>query len=347
MSKPNLQPVFIREVVIKAIRTFFDQRQFHEVITPTFNVAIPLEPNIFSFSSTWKPLGEERTFYLSTSPESGLKKMLAQGSGNCYAIGKCFRNMEGAGSRHNPEFLMLEWYREDAVYTDIMADVEELLRFVKLRVAEYIQDDSQLTLLLEETIIDFEKKWPVLSMEQLFSQHAHLDMKSILEDESLQTLMQQRGYHVENATWSQLFDQLFLNEVEPYLPTQPFFLVDFPRRLSPLCKVNAAKPYLAERFEAFINGIEIANGNNENLDVEAIQTSFENEAQARQKQGLATHPYDQSFLTALRLMRERGTSYAGIGMGIDRIAMMMAGVNNLSDVEPFSIQNQLAALTSL
>src|SRR5258708_367510 len=110
----DLQPFFIREEIIKSIRSFFEEQYFHEVIIPILYSSLPLEPTLYSFSTTWKTNEGDRELYLCTSPESALKKMLAVGIGNCFAIGKSFRNLESSGPRHNPEFLMLEWYREDA-----------------------------------------------------------------------------------------------------------------------------------------------------------------------------------------------------------------------------------------
>src|SRR5256885_1283105 len=101
----QLQPIFIREQVLMAIRSFFVGRGFHEVVVPVLNTVLPVEPNLFPFRTEWNTASKKKTLFLSTSPEAGLKKMMAVGVGNCFAIGKAFRNLEGAGDRHNPEFL--------------------------------------------------------------------------------------------------------------------------------------------------------------------------------------------------------------------------------------------------
>src|SRR6266498_2907542 len=107
----NLQPYYIREELIHQTRQFFRTKNFREIIAPVLKESLPLEPNIYPFQTTWNRHNKQNPLYLVTSPESSLKKMLAKGVGNCFAIGHSFRNLESAGTKHNPEFLMLEWYR--------------------------------------------------------------------------------------------------------------------------------------------------------------------------------------------------------------------------------------------
>ncbi len=335
----NLQPLFVREEVIKAIRSFFETQQFHEVIVPVFNEALPLEPTLYSFSSQWHTRAGAKTLYLTISPESGLKKMMGEGIGNCYAVGKCFRNLEGSGPRHNPEFLMLEWYRENALYADIMNDVESLLLHIKKHLDSHQGKEANPTLKYKGTHIELHRKWLRLSLEDLFYTHAHVELKNIVDETALQKTMREKGYTIENATWEQLFDQLFLNEVEPHFPQSPFFLTDFPARLSPLCTRNAQKPYLAERFECYLAGMEIGNGNNENTDVQKVYEQFLYEKSSREKRHEATHPIDMSFIFALQKMNETGKHFAGIGVGVDRLAMIFADTQKIADVEYFVTSN--------
>jgi elongation factor P--beta-lysine ligase len=329
----NLQPLFIRETVIKAVREFFDTQGFHEIIVPVLNRSLPLEPTLYSFSTTWQARAASETLYLTISPESGLKKMIAKGVGNCYAIGKCFRNLEGRGPRHNPEFLMLEWYREDARYNQIMSDTETLVRFVKNKVFAAHQRHGALG--YQHQIINVDTPWQRLSLEQLCHDHLGKSIEEFSDEKKLLNFMRERGYNTKNGTWEQLFDQLMLNEIEPYFPKNPFFLLDFPAKLSPLCSVNPAKPYLAERFECFMAGMEIGNGNNENTDAEAVRWCFKLEDRERKQRGETSHPIDSEFIAALEKMDAK--QYAGIGLGIDRLAMIMADVTSIDEIEPFCL----------
>lgn len=317
--KLSLQDLLAREQVIKAVRAFFDNKGFHEVITPVLNTALPLEENLFSFKTTWARGVEQETLYLPTSPESNLKKLLAQGIGNCYSIGHSFRNLEDSGSLHSPEFLMLEWYREDATYIDIMRDTKELINYVGLWVSRSL--GMQIT--NDFSTAFSADQWPMYSLEILFQEKAGITLEDACEGDRLLSLAKTKGYSVEGASWSQVFDQMFLNEIEPHLSKEPFFLVDFPARMSPLCTIQKDKPYLAERFEFYMNGIEIGNGNTENLDAEYVQSSFEQVLAARNKEGKTVHPYDSEFIEALRTLQKTGKSYAGIGLGVERLALLL------------------------
>jgi elongation factor P--beta-lysine ligase len=328
-----LLPIRIRGEVIKAIRAFFEEEGFQEVITPTLNRALPLEPTLHAFETTWQPGTGDQALYLSISPESGLKKMLAQGMGDCYAISKCFRNLEGNGTRHNPEFLMLEWYREQATYHQIMQDSQALVKFVKDWVDTYLKKPLSPLLQYGEVELDLNQPWPSVSLAELVEAKVEVTLESLVDDRTLKQTMEDRGYQTSQASWEQLFNQLMLNEIEGDFPTQPFFLTDFPARLSPLCRLQADKPYLAERFELYIAGMEVGNGNTENTDARAIETAFETEEQTRAMTGQLSPPIDHEFIKAIAALKSH--SYAGIGLGVDRLAMIMANVTDISEVEPF------------
>lgn len=259
----QLEFYFFREKIIKRIREYFTDMNFHEVITPVLNKNIPLEPNIYPFVTG--------PYFLSTSPEKNLKKMLALGIGNCFSIGHSFRNLEASGPLHTPEFFMLEWYRKNADYTVIMNDVKKLITFL----------DKQLT-----------KGWNVFSLPKLFKKYAKLDLIEFIGD-------------TKNRAD---YDKIFVNEIESRLPKTPLFLIDYPSIISPLCKPKKDNPLLAERFEFYMNGIELANGNTENTNIESV------------KKGLRK-PLDKEFLSSLKKMQN--ASYAGVGLGLDRLTMIL------------------------
>ena len=324
----NFQPLFIREVVIAAIRECFSKKKYHEVVAPILNASLPLEPNFYSFEATWHFVDHSAPVFLPTSPEAALKKMLAMGLGNCFSIAKSFRNNEIAGTQHNPEFLMLEWYQEDSTYRDVMTETQKLLQFVAKKAAAFdVQTEERSALLFES--------WAMLSLADLFEEHIGVSLESVVTEVALFAVAQAKGYSTDNATWSEVFDQLFINEIEPFLPQSPFFLIDFPTRISPLCKPRSDRPFLAERFEVYLAGMELGNGNTENTDEQSVRVMFEKEAEFRKKQNLHSHPFDKEFLAALRTLRETKKSYAGIGLGVDRLAMCVAGVTDIAEIEPF------------
>lgn len=323
----NLNFILIREEVIKSVRRFFDEQDFHEVITPVLNDSVPLEPNLYPFSTEWKTNEGMKKLFLTISPEKNLKRMLALGIGNCYSVGASFRNLEGAGSLHTPEFLMLEWYRKNAEYTHIMKDVQDLIIYVKNDIDTYLHQSLSPILVYQNEYVDFTREWPKISVSKLLEKLTKRNINEILSDDAiLIQYARNKGYAVEGTTWNEVYDQIFVNEIESQLPKSPFFLVDFPARLSTLCKKKAENPLIAERFELYMFGIELGNGNTESTDVEEIRTVFEYEKQFREKME-TVQAVDEDFLESLTAMQ--GTSYAGIGLGLDRLSMIMANEQTL------------------
>jgi len=307
----TLKQILFQEKIIKNIRSFFNDQNFHEITIPVLNSAIPIEPNIHSFSTTWNTIKSHKQFFLPTSPEREIKIRLGQGIGNCFAIGQSFRNLENSGLWHTPEFLMLEWYRQDATNEIIIDDVKQLI--------------NHLTLQLFKRLYKKDNNWPVLSLEKLFEKYAKIDYKKMIEeDDYFFQVAKNKGYNIQNSSWNELFDQILVNEIEPKLPMEPTFIFDFPSRLSPLCLPNKNKPYLADRFEFYINGVEIANGNTENTNSKTIELLFKQEKVKREKLGLVTSPVDNAFIKALEKMHQSGKIFAGIGLGLERLIKILS-----------------------
>lgn len=311
--KQSLKHIILRDEFMKATRAFFAKRSFCEVIPPILNNAIPNEPNLYPFLTSWNRNGTVETRYLPTSPERSLKIALSAGLGDCYAIGHCFRNLEGSGSLHSPEFLMLEWYRVNSTYGEIMQDVQNYIKFVSER--------------LSSSSVATNKPWTVVSLQERLEAILHMSYEQLItNDKALIGAAKQRGYDVKNATWRQIFDQILVNEIESNLPKDPVFLIDFPSRISPLCKKKPDAPYIAERFELYIGGVEIANGNNENTNVSEIRGVFEKET------GEGRSPLDIQFLDALQRMHDSGNTFAGVGLGLDRLLMVVMGEEEIAKI---------------
>ncbi|MDA1079751.1 MAG: hypothetical protein O2840_03655 [bacterium] len=308
----KLETLFVREAVIRAVREYFFTRQYHEVVAPVLHRSLPLEPNLYSFSTQWQFLDASTPLYLSTSPESTLKKALAAGIGNCFAIGHCFRNQELSGTKHHPEFLMLEWYQEEATYLEVMEETQKLLAFVAAKTGSAFGE------------------WSKLSLIDLFTEHVGASLESLIDDAIFFEVAKAKGYATEHATWSELFDQIFLNEIEPHLPKAPIFLIDFPARISPLCKPKLDQPFLVERFEVYVDGMELGNGNTEHTNAARVRDIFEAEEVYRKQRNLPSHPIDKDFLAALQALDQTKKSYAGIGLGIDRLALFLAGEQSIA-----------------
>lgn len=290
----------------RVIRGYFEARGVLEVETPILSAAATVDPHIDSFATT----GGTQPLYLQTSPEFAMKRLLAAGSGAVYQIARVFRREE-AGRHHNPEFSMLEWYRPGWDHRQLMDEVEALLRAAGVAA---------------------EGGWERLSYRDAFQRHAGLDPFGA----SLQQLREACGRHVQldgalrTETERDVYlDLLMSAAVGPRLgPESPSFLYDFPASQAALARVRPDDPPVAERFELFWQGIELANGFHELTDAAEQRRRFEQDRARRQAQGCEAPPYDAHLIAAL----EAGMpACAGVALGLDRVLMLLLGLSSVAD----------------
>lgn len=339
----DLQKALVREYVIDAVRIFFKTRQFKEVETPLFVPSPDPEPTIELFSSEWKtPIGTT-TGRLNGSPEFMMKKLLSAGIGNCFQICKSFRSAEPPSSRHNPEFTILEWYRVDADYTDIMNDCEELLHFmakyVQLRKKYPTQSPYDLTHLDEQstqirfrgTDFDLSQPWERLSIPEAFSKFSSISEDELLDETLLVEKVKEKGYSVNSeTTFDDAFYQVILNEIEPHLGEQkPTIFYDYPASQAALSKKKLSDPRLAERFEFYIAGLELGNAFSELADWEEQESRLQAQTEVRKKAGQDSWPIDAAFIAALKAGFPR---CGGIAVGIDRLVMLFTDARQIEEV---------------
>lgn len=184
----------------------------------------------------------------------------------------------------------------------------------------------------QNTNYALEQPWLQLSLIELFAQHCQLNLAEILEDHQLLFQFAERNkYHIDQKEFEPVFNQVLLNEVEPHLPKEPFFLTDFPAVLSPMAKTQQDRPLFAQRFELYISGLEIANGCVEETDEKKLEQVFVQQLAQLQMGGQNFH-CDTDFLQAVKINAKN--NLAGVGLGIDRLAMILAGVINVNQVSP-------------
>lgn len=309
---------FIREKVIKSIRSFFESRDFHEVETPILIANPPAESYLDVFETMLFDRNRNpHKAYLSTSPELPLKKLMVAGLGHCYAITKSFRNMETQSNLHNPEFTILEWYRVGARYMDIMKDCEELFRGV-IKSISY-----------QGNTIDIAAPWERLSVAEAFRKWAHVDFDDFFNNAD--EIAQKKGYRVEaKTTWEQLYNQIFLTEIEPHLGFgKPTILYDFPAAMGALAKKKASDPRFAERFELYIAGLELGDCYSELTDWKEQEERFKKELQEIKRLGKTEYDYDHDFIEALKVGLPE---CSGIAVGVDRLIMLLADVSDISEI---------------
>jgi lysyl-tRNA synthetase class 2 len=288
-----------RAQVLQAIRIYFSERGFLEVETPFRIPANAPEEYIDPVPTlSWQ---------LQTSPEICMKRLLCRGYDKIFQICRCWRSDE-RGSRHLSEFTMLEWYRSDADYHDLMQDCLGLLQHV----ADSCTADSCFT--RNSLKIDPHQTWQHFSVQEAFLQFTKAEALS----------------SVKNG----LFDELLTAEIEPAFEKfeVPVILQDYPAQLAALARLKSDTPDFAERFELYVGGLELANGFSELTDPLEQRTRFEEANLMRQQLGKTKLPLPEPFLTELSALR----CSAGIALGVDRLVMLTTGAERIDQVVAFT-----------
>jgi lysyl-tRNA synthetase class 2 len=316
ISSEDARELFvIRARIISAVRRFLDAEGFIEVETPVLQ---PLYGGAAARPFTTHHNALDRQLYLRIATELYLKRLIVGGLERVYEIGKDFRN-EGVDSTHNPEFTMLEFYEAYADYNDIAARCEQLIAYV----AAEIRYSGE---------IDFSPPWRRETLAGSILERTGIDILAHRQPDALAARMCDRGLAVpDEYTWPQLVDELLSKEVEPTL-IQPTFLMDYPVEISPLAKRHRVEEGLVERFEAFVGGIEVANAFTELNDPDDQRRRFEEQRGFAAAGDEEAQPYDETFVQAL----EQGMPpTGGIGIGIDRLVMVMTGMRSIREVVLF------------
>lgn len=304
---PNLlKKYLVREKVIDAIRLFFKNQGFHEVFTPIL-VPIPsIEPNLEVFKTELRTSkGLKRDGYLIMSPEFSIKKLIAGGVGNCFEITKCFRNEEEISPLHNPEFTMLEWYRLNADYFDVMNDFENLF----CEVVKSVNPDADLTKWeYQGKNYDLTPPWPRVKIADAFRKYSKRDVLEV-EDED--------------------FYKIYFNEIEPELLKleKPYFIYDYPISQASLSK-QTEDPRFAERFEVFLGGMELGNCFSELTNPIEQKKRFEADLVERKRLGKTFYPIDEDLIKALTLGLP---ATSGIAVGVDRLVMLVSDSSSIAE----------------
>jgi lysyl-tRNA synthetase, class II len=314
-SEETRELFLVRSRVISAIRRFLDAEGFLEVETPVLQ---PLYGGALArpFVTHYNAL--DRDFYLRIATELYLKRLIVGGLERVYELGKDFRN-EGLSPKHNPEFTMLEWYEAYADYLDVADRAERLVSSVAAEVG-YSGE------------IDLSPPWRRETLTSAIRDRTGVDILAFPDRDSLAAEMRARGLAVpELDTWPQLVDELLSKHVEPTL-IGPTFLLDYPVELSPFAKRHRSDPRLVERFEAYVGGMEIGNAFTELNDPDEQRRRFEEQRRLAGAGDEEAQPYDEAFLYAL----EHGMPpTGGIGIGIDRLVMLLTGRRSIREVVLF------------
>jgi lysyl-tRNA synthetase class 2 len=305
-----------RARIVSAIRRYLDEAGFVEVETPILQ---PLYGGAVARPFVTHHNALDRDLYLRIATELYLKRLIVGGLERVYEIGKNFRN-EGISYKHNPEFTVVEWYEAYADYEDVMRRVEELLP----RLAAAAGYDGE---------IDFTPPYRRVTLRDAIHEATGIDALAIRDRDALAAAIAASGSDMptDGLTWPELVDDLFSKVVEPTL-VQPTFVTDYPKEISPLAKDHRSEPGLVERFEAFAGGLELANAFSELNDPDEQRARFEAQRRFAADGHEEAMPFDEGYVQAL----EQGMPPAGgIGIGVDRVVMLLTGRRSLREVVLF------------
>jgi len=302
-----------RHELLKTIRTFFYERGYIEVETPNLTSTCAPDPYIEPLKVY---IGNKGPFYLHTSPEMGMKKLLQYNLKRIFQICKVYR-VEELDTTHSMEFTMLEWYREGS-YRDLIHEVGEMIRYI----AEKLHAEKHRFL---------NKEFKIYELEGLFIEIAGINPFELNRAQFLKAAREKKIVKIDTKdTWNDIFFKIFIQEIEPVIKEDlPYFVIDWPSSISSMAKPKGKNK--VERFEMYINGLEIANGYTELMDVKALKERFKKENLIRKRLGRDVFPGDEAFFEAIDSVKYE---CSGVSVGIDRLLMALLKKDRIKDVLP-------------
>ena len=316
-----------RDRIMTSLRHWFRMQGFLEVETPALQVSPGNETHLHAFATERIAPGGARTpFYLHTSPEFACKKLLAAGEQRIFTFARVFRNRE-RGALHHPEFTMLEWYRAGAPYETLMTDCAALL-------AETAKAAGNSVLRFKDRTADPFAAPVRISVADAFARYAGIDLLATLpggnpERETLAAAARAQNIRLaDDDTWSDIFSRVLVEKIDPHLGLgAPTILDEYPAPEAALAR-PAADPRVAQRFELYACGVELANGYGELNDPAEQRRRFEQAMAEKERRYGERYPIDEDFIAALRHMPQA----SGIAVGFDRLVMLATGASRIEQV---------------
>ncbi|MBI4004723.1 hypothetical protein HY358_01140 [Candidatus Roizmanbacteria bacterium] len=325
----NLEKYKIVLKVEETTHLFFKKHGFVNVHLPVLSPALIPESYLEIFQTEFSYHQKRQRLFLTPSPELFLKRLLAHGIGNCYYLGKSFRNAEPASNLHSFEFCLLEFYKVDANYLDI---ADELLLLLQ-ELADSLYVSSEIKYRGKRISLS---RWERLSVAEAFQKYANIYSSDLFDPNTLREKARQKGYKVDGFSYEDIFSQIYVQEIEPQLGVRgyPTLLYDYPKQFAALAKLNKDKK-TAQRFEFYIEGIELGDCYSELTDWKEQEMRFTEEVEKRKHANKIPHTIDKGFIETLQYGLN---PCAGIAIGFDRLAMIFADATSIHDLQLISIQ---------
>lgn len=335
--------------VVRSIESFLDKNNFQKLDLPVLLPALIPESYLEVFETEYIFFDKKEKLYLAPSPEMLIKRLIVAGIGNCYYLGKSFRNSEPVSSRHSGEFTMLELYKVGANYMEMADIVLELLQKLCQITDTNSHNPRFNKFVYQGRNIDF-SRWEKITVVEAFEKYADIRPDELFDHERFRARALQKGYKIENEesatsltsykpksfSYEELWSQIYTNEVESHLGIgkYPTLIYDYPIEFASLSKPNADGK-TAQRFEFYIAGLEIGNCYSELTDCNLQESRLVAEQQERKKSGRIDLKPDLGFLDALKIGMPE---CSGIAIGVERLAMIFANVDSIDKIKLISLE---------
>ena len=347
----NIKNYKIYLQVETAVHEFLQKKGYLKLDLPVLAPVLIPESYLEIFETEFRYLNKKQKLYLTPSPELFLKRLLARGIGDCYYLGKAFRNSEPNSSFHSSEFTMLEYYRVGFSYLQLADEILEMMRYIssrchpelvsgsdfskaKRQMPGQVRHDKQQIINFQDNKISLDK-WEKFTVAEAFEKFAQISEKELFSDKSFMKKAEKKGYIVEGFSFQDVFSQIISQEVEPKLGENGYLtlLYDYPVEVASLAKLNKDQR-TAKRVEFYINGIEIGGCCEELNNWVEQKMRFENQIKKRKRVSMIDYKVDSGFIKALQYGLPDCT---GAGIGFERLAMIFANVDSIDKLKLINI----------
>ena len=325
--------------VTEAVTNYLNQSGYLRIELPVLSPSLIPESYLEVFKTEFKYLDKKENLYLTPSPELFLKRLLAYGVGDCYYLGKSFRNNDPSATLHSYEFTMLEFYKLGVDYMGIADEVLKMLQFINNQVKSEkskVKSESQnLKVLYQNQLISLEK-WEKISITEAFKKYAEISEKELFDHELFLKKAHKKGYRIEGFSYEDVWSQIYTMEIEPYLGNNgyPTLIYDYPKEFVALAKLNKDGK-TAQRFEFYIAGVELGDCYTELTDWKEQEKRFKAEGRLRKISGKTTHRIDNGYIEALKYGLGQ---CSGIAIGMERLGMIFSNTKSISDLKLITIE---------